>query len=126
MRAMRSRSRASPSFIRPWRPRAWNGSRSEAVGIARVDAGDAIAVARLHFVHQALAGAGLERILIARAHVRHVHSQNPETPVAFALAHFRQRIEKALHSLVVFGFAAFHQAPGEAAAKNRQNARLGA
>ena len=63
----------------------------------------------------ALAGTRRELVVIARAHVRHVHAQNPEQPVALALAQFPQRLEKALHAVVVFRAAA----PIELCAKGR-------
>ena len=34
---------------------------------------------------------------VARAHVRHIHAQNPEELVALAVAQFAQRFEEALH-----------------------------
>ncbi len=67
---------------------------------------------------------GRESILIARAHVRHIHAQNPKKFVAFALAHFAQRFEKRLRLVVVFRFAATSNAARERPAENRQDAHV--
>ena len=45
-------------------------------------------VASRHLGHEALLRDGGKRILVARAHVGHVHAQNPEQAVAFAVAQF--------------------------------------
>ena len=51
--------------------------------------------------------------LIARAHMGHIHAQNPEQAVAFALVQFAQCAEKALDAVVVLRLAALDQAMRE-------------
>ena len=57
--------------------------------------------------------------------MRHVHAEHPDQVVALALVQFAERVEEALHAVVVLRVAALVKAAGERPAQDRQNLHVG-
>ena len=100
--------------------------RPVAVGVPRVEALDAAAIALGHLLHDALPRHGREGVAVARALVGHIHAEHPQQAVGFARGQFAERAEEAAHVFIVLGFPAFINAVGEGAAQDGQDADIGA
>ena len=62
--------------------------------------------------------------MVAHAHVGHVHAENPEQAIAFAVAQFPERLQELLHAVVVFRLAAVNQTLGIRPAQHRKDAHI--
>src|SRR5262249_25868233 len=96
----------------------------EAGRVAGLEAGDALAVARLDLDELALAGARRELIAVAPPDVRHVDAQHEEQILGPARGQLAQRAQEARDAVVRLGRAPVHGAVDERATQDGQDAHV--